>query len=446
MKSYTVTEFTKSLKYLIENNYSEIISITGEVSNLAIASSGHYYFVLKDGASQISMVMFRTYAAAMRSFKLKNGDKIQALGNISVYEAGGSYQMLVKKIEYDSEGDLWQQFIKTKQKLENEGLFDDEKKRPIPQYPSRIALLTSISGAAIKDFIHTVKNEGGTFNIDVWNIPVQGTDASKKIVETITKVGKMVDKYDAIVVTRGGGSFEDLSVFNSELVARAISHSSVPTISAIGHERDVTISDYVADYKAVTPTASAVFLSSGYRDALKVYEYHYNKLVDITVRKLQSKYQHVDMQELKVKQMSPINVLSQNRYRLEKCENNLRRSMSDFLSKNTNKVNNLAYMINSSKPTNMLNRYNVMLEMIDKKMLQWIQLYFSDKMKYVDMLESKLKLVNPSNILDRGYAIVYKDDRVVSDINDVKKKEIIEIKLKDGHINSSVIDVFLEAK
>ncbi len=446
MTSYTVAEFTKSFKYLVENTYSDVVAITGEVSNLTKASSGHYYFTLKDVGSQLSAVMFKQYAMAMRSLTLKNGDKIQAIGNISVYEAGGSYQLMVKRVQYDSLGDYWQQFELTKRKLEAEGLFDSSRKKFFQRYPNRVALITSTTGAAIKDFLVTAKNEGGKFDIDIWNVPVQGVEAAPKIVKALKAAGEMVDRYDAIILTRGGGSLEDLSVFNNEEVARAFANSKVPTISAIGHERDVSIVDFVADCKAATPTASAVLMSSGFNRAGDIIKSHYDKLINTVIYSVQSQYQYVDMLELKVKNMSPVNNLANYKLRLNNAHNNLNFYSNNFAKGKYNNINSLTRVLMANKPTHMINTLNVKLDIISKKLLQYIDESISNNIKYVDVLESKLKLVNPENILERGYAIVSKGKSVVTKANDVKKKEVIEIKMKDGYISSSVIDVHLEAE
>ncbi|PLX66362.1 MAG: exodeoxyribonuclease VII large subunit [Denitrovibrio sp.] len=214
MKKYTVTEITRAVKGLIENTFADNVGVKGEISSFSRSPAGHLYFVLKDERSQIKCVMFRGMADKNSGYDPKNGDSVEAVGEMTVYDAGGNYQLLVKKLDYDSVGLFWQLFEEVKKKLEAEGLFDETIKKPVPYLPKRVAVITSPTGADIKDFLITMKNNGAVFEVDIWSVPVQGKDAVVPIVQAIAKAGSMTERYDALVLMRGGGSLEDLAVFN----------------------------------------------------------------------------------------------------------------------------------------------------------------------------------------------------------------------------------------
>src|ERR1039457_826129 len=262
-KVLSVSELTAQVKRLLEKQVGQVW-VTGEVTNLRAQSSGHMYFTLKDAAAQLSCVLFRGEAVARREL-LQDGQKVLLQGDVTVYEARGQYQLIVRAVELQGVGALQIAFEKLKQKLAAEGLFATERKRPLPKYPQRIGLVTSPTGAAIRDVLHVIERRDPSLEIILVACRVQGQGAAEEIAEAIKILNRFNDskKLDLVLVTRGGGSLEDLWAFNEEVVARAIFESVVPVMSAVGHEIDFTIADFVADVRAATPSAAAEIITEG---------------------------------------------------------------------------------------------------------------------------------------------------------------------------------------
>ena len=443
MEKYTVTEFTKRIKEILKGTFPNIISVTGEVSNLSKASSGHIYFILKDSGAQLRTAYFKWYMAT-DSFIPKNGDKVQVMGEVSLYEADGSYQLIVKKIIHDSVGEFWQKYEETKRRLEQEGFFDLNRKKHIPGYPSKVAVVTSTHGAAIKDFIVTSHKHKAKYDVEIWGVPVQGAEAAVKIIDAIKKAGSLTDRYDVLIVMRGGGSLEDLAVFNDEGVARAVAGAKVPTVSAIGHERDITIIDHVADYRAATPTAAAAKLSEGYLMAGGRLLYLIERVEENMRNYIQNLYQRLDYIQIRVEKSSPYFVLKGYESRLSSIKKDLKFLITEKLTHLKNLLYSAERVLDSSNPLKTLDLMKTKLDSFDKILkssaLSAINL---NKIKR-DALEEKLKVLNPDNVLNRGYALVSKNNKIITSITDVDMKENIEIKLKDGYINSFVISKKLE--
>ncbi|MEW6097323.1 MAG: exodeoxyribonuclease VII large subunit [bacterium] len=251
----SISDLTKNIKSILEGNFPEVW-VNGEVSNLRIPSSGHMYFTLKDENSQIKAVMFRNRFAFLQC-KLEDGMKVIVRGSITVYEKRGEYQILVKELQSAGVGSLYVALEQLKQRLKKEGLFDILHKKPIPMIPQRVGIVTSPTGAAIRDILNIITRRFYNIEVLINPVRVQGEEAPGEIVQAIKEFNKLDKKLDVLIVTRGGGSIEDLWAFNDELVARAIFDSKIPVISAVGHETDFTIADFVADMRAPTPSAAA---------------------------------------------------------------------------------------------------------------------------------------------------------------------------------------------
>ncbi len=459
MEEFTVKEISKILSSVFKNAFPEMVAVTGEISEISTHNaSGHIYFKLKEDDIILSATYFKQYHIANK-FQPKLGDKVKVIGEIRTYEKTSSYQINVRKISYETEGALLKQFEEMKQKLRAEGLFDNERKRPIPKYPYRIAILTALSGAVIKDFIVTTKKEKGRYLADVWDIPVQNIHNAKTIADTIKKAGSYNKIYDVIVLMRGGGSLEDLSVFNQEIIARAISSSKVPVISAIGHETDNTIADFVADYRAATPTAAAVYLSAGYNNAYILLD-KYTKYIKKELDDTYSKYsQTLDFLSHRLDSKSPQNTLKDYRYKIEALSNKLKDIMKDKLHGLDIRLNKINNSINKFEPNRLLEIYNIKVDNCEKSLLKALNIkyerlknlltiynkdletnisnYLFKKNAEYTTLHSKLILLDPKNVMDRGYAIVKQKEDIISSVYDVAKNKDIEIILKDGVINAS---------
>ena len=253
----TVSALTAQIKEILEDQVGEV-SVQGEISNLRHQSSGHYYFTLKDEGSQIPCALFKGSAGRL-AVAPKDGAKVVAAGEVSVYAPRGAYQLIVRSLEPVGKGDLHQRFEELKRKLQGEGLFDEERKRQIPEFVERVGIITSPTGAAVRDAIHVLQRRCPRIGITVFGVKVQGEGAAEEVAEAIREMGKR--DFDVLLVVRGGGSLEDLWAFNEEVVARAVVASPIPVISGVGHETDFTICDFVADVRAPTPSAAAEVVS-----------------------------------------------------------------------------------------------------------------------------------------------------------------------------------------
>ena len=415
----TVTEVNKYIKEVInEDLLLKKVYLKGEISNFKAHSRGHFYFTLKDENSRINAVMFSFNNKNMK-FMPYDGMKVLVTGKIDVYEASGSYQIYVEEMLEDGIGALYVAFEQLKKKLSSEGLFDKDKKKKIRRIPNRIGIVTSPTGAAIKDILTTIKRRYPICETVLFPALVQGDMAANDIANKIRLANSLKDelKLDTLIVGRGGGSLEDLWPFNEEVVARAIYDSEIPVISAVGHEIDITISDYVADLRAPTPTAAGELAVPDintiitYLDTARTRSYNaLNNIISINSKKLDA----LKNSYILTKPMSMYEIKEQ---KLDTLLDNLNKSINLVLENSKTKLFTLSnsYILNNP---NMLYKYQ------------------SQKLNYVI---SKLEVLNPLNTLSRGYAIMKKDNKVVSSLNDIEKDDIVTITLKDGNIESKVI-------
>ena len=413
----TISELSKYIKSTFDNDiYLRKVYIKGEISNFKNHTTGHFYFSLKDSGSRINAVMFNNAARSVK-FIPKDGMTVLVTGRVSVYESTGNYQIYVEEMIEDGVGNLYVAFEQLKEKLSKEGLFDVSKKKKIVRCPKKIGIVTAPTGAAIRDILTTIKRRYPVCETILFPSLVQGENAKEDIVRKI-QIANTYD-IDTLIVGRGGGSIEDLWPFNEEIVARAIYNSKVPVISAIGHEIDFTISDFVADLRAATPTAAAELAVPDintiltYLNNAKTRSYNFinsyleNKKVYLS--KLSESYilkKPTNMYEIKIQNLDNLIdklnkeisiVIENNKVRLFKCKSN-------YLLNNPN----MLYKFKEQNLNNMIN---------------------------------KLEVLNPMNTLKRGYAIVRKDDEVLTDINLANKDDIISISLEKGTIVSKVMEV-----
>ena len=411
---FTVTQVTRYIKYKIDNDqYLSNIFLKGEISNFKYHTRGHFYFTIKDENTRINAVMFASSASKVK-FTPEDGMKVLVTGRISVYEATGGYQIYVNTMEEDGLGNLYLQFEELKKKLSKEGLFNTEHKKPIPKIPNRIGIITAPTGAAIKDILSTLKRRWPLAETILFPSLVQGKEAAEDIVRNIN-LSKNYD-LDVLIVGRGGGSIEDLWCFNEEIVARAIYELDTPVISAVGHEIDFTISDFVADLRAPTPTGAA--------------EMCVPNIVDI---------QNI-LKQLEIRSMNGIqNIYNINKERLNKLLNSyiLKNPLSMYEVKEQ-KFDGLYERIFAAYKNILTNNRNK-LEIIDNKLINSTNnLITKEKHRYVNLL-SKLEVLNPLLTIKRGYAVTRKNNKVVSSVKDLNKDDIIDIELSDGKKEAKVI-------
>ena len=389
----TVSQLNSYIKDKIaEDEYLNNVLVKGEISNFKNHYTGHLYFTLKDENSLIKCIMFKSYAQRL-NFLPKDGMKVMVFGTVSVFERDGVYQIYVKAMEEDGVGDLYAKYQKLKSQLEQEGLFDESTKRKVPKMPKTIGVLTSQTGAVIRDIINVSTRRNPNVHIRLYPIPVQGEGAAEKIVHGINFMNEN-NIADVLIIARGGGSLEDLWPFNEEIVARAIYNSAIPVISAVGHETDFTIADFVADLRAPTPSAAAELAVP---DMIEVKE----KILNYEKR-------------LKV---SLLKKVEYSKLRLEKAM--------------TNRV--------FKEPTRNINDNYLKVDSYVKKLENLIkQKHYQSQIKYRE-LNSKLDALSPLKTLSRGYSIVEKDNKIVKSKKDIKSGDEINLKFKDGDCKAKVI-------
>ena len=391
-KSLSVSELTAQLKGLIESNYSSIF-VKGEISNFTHHSSGHMYFTLKDKYSELKAVMFKGNNSSL-PFSPKNGDDVILQGKLSVYEARGQYQIIAQHMEPAGIGALYLEFEKSKKRLKEEGLFDTSLKKKLPRFPTTIGIVSSITGAALKDMLTIFKRRAPQIKIMIRSALVQGSDAPKDIIAGIREFSNL-DDVDILIVGRGGGSFEDLWPFNDEDLAREIFKCPIPIISAVGHETDITISDMVADLRAPTPSAASEIPTNHYVETEQIINNFQARLVNIITSKTSSLWQLLD---------------------------------------------NISERLVVQKPKNVFNQHKEKINHLSKALLMSMQRSINKEESSYSNLRAKLNALSPINTLDRGYSIAYKEDRsIIRKPSDLEEGESFIVKLAKGDLPAKKI-------
>ena len=415
-KYLTVTQINKYIKYKFDNDQNlNIVYLKGEISNFKSHSSGHLYFTIKDESSRIMAVMFRNNAMKI-NFKPNDGDKVLVVGKIGVYEASGNYQIYVEEMALDGVGNLYLEFEKLKKKLELEGLFDQKYKKPIPKYPKNIGVITATTGAAIRDIITTINRRYKLVNVSIFPCLVQGEGAKEDIVRNL----KRAQNYDldVIILGRGGGSIEDLWAFNEECVAHAIFDSKIPIISGVGHEIDFTISDFVSDLRAPTPTAAAELAVPNTLELI-------NALNQLNIRCNKSVRNLLDMKKQQLKKLTDSYILKNPKSMYEVKMQKVDGLVEKILYLLKYKVNE-----SSNELLNVDNRLKISIgKTVDLK-----------NNKFLNII-TKLEALNPINTIKRGYTITKNKEKCINNINNVKVGDIIETELVNGKLFSEVKNV-----
>ncbi len=417
VKYYSVTQYNKAIKnYLDEIDALRDVHIKGEISNYRGATRGHLYFTLKDETSRISVVMFN--AEGRLDFTPKDGDEVLIDGRITVYEANGGYQVYADKMTLAGNGDLLKKLEELKKKLQAEGLFDEAHKKPIPKFPKKIGVVTSsnINQAAVHDIITTINRRYPLCEVILFPAMVQGEQAKFDIVKQIEEANKEKYELDTLIVGRGGGSIEDLWAFNEEIVARAIYDSRVPIISAVGHDIDYTIADFVADLRAATPTAGAELAVPNLVDVLA-----YIKQLEIRSNQaITSKINHLREILNKIKKSyvleNPLASFQIKEQKLDELINRLNTNITNKLDSSKIRLSNILSKRIIKNPEDML---------IPKK-------------NSLELLINKLELLNPLSVIKKGYSVVETDSKIIKSVKDVKTNDELKIKVIDGIIKANV--------
>ncbi len=412
-----ISELNNYIKSVLDRDaFLNKVYLKGEISNFKNHTRGHLYFTLKDDTSRISAVMFQSSAVKL-TFTPEDGMNVLVSGRISAYPAQGSYQVYVDTMEPDGLGALYIEYEKLKKKLAAEGLFADSHKIPIPRFPERIGVITAPTGAAVRDIMSTIKRRYPMCEAILFPCLVQGKDAAPDIVRQI----KRADEYgvDTIIVGRGGGSIEDLWAFNEEIVAHAIYDCKTPIISAVGHEIDWTIADFVADLRAPTPTGAAEMAVPTVIDIKTLidnYKIRLNKniknMVNTKFIKLRSLKQSFILK-------NPMSMYEVKEQKLDALIDTLNKDIKNIINDKDNKLNKIKLSVVLQNPENLI----------------------KDKKIKFDLLVNTLKLVNPLGILDKGYSLVEVDNKIIKSSKDVNVSDILNIRLHEGSIKAEVKEV-----
>lgn len=437
---YTPSELNREVRIHLEAGFSRIL-LEAEISNLSRPSSGHLYFSLKDEKAQIRCALFRSSAARL-SIQPENGMNVLATGRIGLYEPRGEYQMIVDGLKEAGQGRLQRQFEALKKKLEQEGLFDQTRKRPLPSFPRRVALVTSPSGAALRDLLHVFKRRWPAAGIRLYPVPVQGDSAAAKICEAIEAANRH-GWADLLIIGRGGGSLEDLVAFNDESVARAVFMSALPVISAVGHETDFSISDFVADLRAPTPSAAAELATPDQAMLKQSFARLDRQLTLRMTDKLQRETQRLDQLSHRLQQRHPATRLRDQARQLEKTGESLGHIIRRQMSESSLRLQSLSSRLASHQPgrklADLASRIGAARNTIDRLLITAV----GSKRQQLHDLARTLNAVSPLQTIDRGYAVIssLQTGQVISSVTQAAAGEDITAQLSDGRLQCTVSSV-----
>ena len=442
-KYLSVTTLTKYLKMKFDKDpYLERVYLTGQVSNFRKRPT-HQYFSLKDDRAVIQATIWSGIYQKL-GFDLEEGMKINVIGRVQVYEPSGSYSIIIEKAEPDGVGALAIQFEQLKKKLSEEGLFQERFKQAIPQFAKRIGVVTSRSGAVIQDIITTVSRRFPGVEIVLYPTKVQGEGAAEEIARNIARANGRED-LDVLIIGRGGGSIEDLWAFNEEIVVRSIFESRLPIISSVGHETDVTLADFVADKRAATPTAAAELATPVTKLDLLTYLKNQEKRMATAVQNtLSKKKESLRGLSQSVIFRQPERLYDGYLQRLDQLVLRLKQGLNGELVRNQQKVQAQIHRLEQLSPNVKIQRYQDRIQQLQKLMRSQMAVIYDVKVAEVKRLSEALLMLDTSRIVARGYAIVKKEDTVVSSANDLKKNDQVMLMMRDGQVELEVKDVKTE--
>tara|TARA_B100001079_G_scaffold44235_1_gene35524 strand:- start:766 stop:2124 length:1359 start_codon:yes stop_codon:yes gene_type:complete len=431
----SVSEINRRAKSILEENFP-FVWIQGEVSNFFSAASGHWYFSLKDESSEIRCAMFANKSHRI-TFEPKDGDHLVLNGTLSIFEGRGQYQIIVEHIELAGEGALLKAFEELKKKLLTEGLFDDSLKKKLPSYPRSIAVVTSPDGAVIQDIINVLSRRSPFFSLTVVPTLVQGEKAAPLICEALNKASNL-ENIDLIILARGGGSIEDLWAFNNEEVARTIVSCPIPLVSAVGHETDFTISDFVADIRAPTPSIAAEIISQPYSELKETLEGYQGYLLKSVESQFDS--QRTRITNLIKRIRHPGDKLREIGQKVDYLETALIQEMHQKVSFKKNQLNLTQLSLQQNSPQNKVKEAKVYLQNASKDLLKAFNLKIERKRKLLGELVATIEAVSPLSVLARGYSIISTepDGKILSSSNQVKIGQTISAVLNKGSIKAEV--------
>lgn len=438
-KILSIKDLTNYIKSLIDLDPKlQDIWIRGEISNFTHHSSGHMYFTLKDESSRLRSIMFAGNNRYLK-FIPKNGMKVIVRGYVSIYERDGQYQFYAQEMEPDGIGQLYLAYEQLKQKLEAEGLFEQKAKKRLPSFPQTIGIITSSTGAAIRDIITTLKRRYPLVNILVYPVLVQGENAAYSIAHAIEEMNRF-GGIDLLIIGRGGGSIEELWAFNEEVVARSIFYSDLPVISAVGHETDYTIADFVADVRAATPTAAAE-LAVPHIDELRASIAYLSKRLE---RQLLKQFENAKGSLKQILKSTifkrPKQHLLENAQQIDRFRERLNHSLSKHTSMHRERFSIILQRLTHEKPHERINRNREKIEILKKRLIREA---FRKQEKYNSLLSGKigkLDALSPLKVMKRGYSLLYdeKGKRIIKTVREIQLGDIVKVKLHDGDLDCQV--------
>lgn len=436
----TVKALTKYIKRKFDADpHLRDVYVKGELSNVKLHQSGHIYFTLKDDGARIAATMFKT-AATKLAFEPKEGMQVFIRGDVNVYEGYGTYQLYVQEMQPDGVGSLFVAFNQLKEQLHKEGLFKPEWKQPIPKYPEKIGVLTSTTGAAIRDICTTLKRRYPLAEIVIYPTLVQGVQATPSIVQNIENANKDA-LCDVLIVGRGGGSIEDLWAFNEEAVARAIFGSRIPIISAVGHETDTTIADFVADLRAPTPTAAAEMAVPDQQELFQRVLIQKSQLHQMVRMQLTTERQRLKKLQESYPLSMPERLYRPFTEKLAQLDTGLQKAMQVDLMKKSSQLQKLKGTVQQYSPMKALAFHRRELEVSTLQLTRAVEQFVAKQKQQFGASVRTLEALNPLAILTRGFTVAYKEDKVLKSSADLKPKDTVTLSFYDGKVTAEVKDV-----
>ena len=433
----SVAELNAEVNQLLMRGFP-LLWVEAEISNLARPASGHLYFTLKDNKSQIRSAMFRNRNMKLNT-KPENGMKVLVRGRVGLYEPRGEYQFIAEHMEDAGIGQLQREFEILKKKLSEAGLFDDNNKKALPEYPKRIAIITSPTGAAIRDILNVLKRRSPQTPVLIYPVSVQG-DSAKGQVEAAIRRADKDESCDVIIVARGGGSIEDLWCFNEENVAKAIYHAETPIVCGVGHEIDFTIADFVADLRAPTPSAAAELITADVRQLLTDVTQNKVWLQQQIITSIQQKQQKLDWLMTRLDIQKPSTKVQQQSQRLDEITSRLYLQLQTLLNNKSLQLESFRARLQANQPLNKINDNKQTLHYLTTRLQQSMKTKMKNDQARFSLQIAKLNSISPLNTLERGYSII-KDTqtaKLITSINDMTDNQKITIRLKDGDVNAVV--------
>ncbi|MEZ9231757.1 exodeoxyribonuclease VII large subunit [Vibrio amylolyticus] len=433
---FTVSRLNSEVRLLLENQMG-IVWLVGEISNFSSPVSGHWYLTLKDSRAQVKCAMFKGNNRRV-TFKPKNGQQVLVKARLSLYEPRGDYQLIIDSMQPEGDGQLQQQFDELKMKLAAEGLFAQTNKSSLPEHPKCVGVITSQTGAALFDILDVLKRRDPSLPVVVYPTVVQGNDAAIQIAQAIGRANSR-QECDVLIVGRGGGSLEDLWCFNNEIVARTIAASQIPIISAVGHEIDVTIADFVADMRAPTPSAAAELVSRDNSHKAQAVVAKKRNLLNAMRHYLSAQQKNVSQLNHRLDRQHPNVQLQQQSQQIDQLEVRLHHAIKQILNRRTTDLNRLEHKLQLRSPKVQLNQQAAKLEQSERRLTDAMRRLLLNQRHQFSLVTEKLETVSPLATLSRGYSITQDaDGTVVSSSDQVKNGDQLITRFADGEVRSTV--------